>query len=138
MVQRPLPFEDFVRQYQLGQELLTQYIAPEILDQLKSILPDVVGWGTSLHMDQLQQRRSLTMEKELAVYQEHLKNWDRDARTQLELAFADKTMTGFVKSRREDQEREIETILSQSSQYYKDLMSLNQEAYLKILAVFIN
>jgi SNF2 family DNA or RNA helicase len=137
MVKKPLPFEDFVRDYQLQGELLTQYVAPETLEQLKRILPEVVSWGTSLHMDQLQQRKSLEMEKDLAVYQEHLKNWDREARTQLELAFADKTLTGFVKSRREDQEREIETILSQSSQYYKDLMSLNHEAYLKILAVFV-
>jgi ERCC4-related helicase len=138
MVRKPLPLEEFAREYRLSGELLTQHVAPETLDQLKKILPDVVSWGTTLHMDQLQQRRSLEMEKDLAVYQKHLDHWNRQARAQLEMDFADKTLTGFVKSRREDQEREIETILSQSSQYYKDLMSLNHEAYLKILAVFVN
>lgn len=48
----------------------------------------------------------------------------------------DKVMTGFVKRRFEDRELEIKTILEKSSQYYKDLTSLNKDAYLKVISVF--
>lgn len=37
-----------------------------------------------------------------------------------------------------DKEIEIETILNRSSQYFKDLTSLNSVPYLKVLAVFYN
>jgi len=43
-----------------------------------------------------------------------------------------------VKRRRRDKEIEIETILNRSSQYFKDLTSLNSVPYLKVLAVFYN
>lgn len=38
----------------------------------------------------------------------------------------------------EEHQREIETIVSTSSQYFKNLTSLQCEAHLKILAVFYN
>jgi hypothetical protein len=89
-------------------------------------------------MKQLQQIKELQMEKQLAVYQEKLKNWERSAKEQFQIAFADRPITGFIKRRMEDEERYVETILSQSSQYYKDLNSLNNEAHLKVIAVFYN
>ena len=101
-------------------------------------MPDVVDFATGTHMSQIQQKKQLEMEKNLAVYQEKLKNWERLAKHQLEVDFADKTMTGFIKRRMEDKELEIESITSKSSQYYKDLTSLNQDPYLKVISVFYN
>lgn len=138
MIEKPLSFTRFAERFRLDLELQTQHISDELLMQLQGILPDVVQWGTEMHMHQLQQRKAADMDKKLAVYSEHLKHWNRGARDQLEFDFADKTLTGFVKRRYEDQEREIETIVSTSSQYFKDLTSLNHDAYLKILAVFVN
>jgi len=91
-----------------------------------------------MYMQQFQERKGMQMEKDLAVYEEHLKNWRKDAQDQLELDFAEQNMSGFVKSRRDKEQREIETILSTSSQYYKDLTSLEQEPYLKVVSVFFN
>ena len=39
---------------------------------------------------------------------------------------------------KDNKQREIETILSSSSQYFQDLTSLQGEPYLKIIAVFYN
>jgi hypothetical protein len=56
----------------------------------------------------------------------------------MELDFGGQAMTGFIKSRHDKEQREIQTILSTSSQYYKDLTSLDQEPYLKVVSVFFN
>lgn len=78
------------------------------------------------------------MEKDLAVYEERIKNWKDSKEAQLNLEFGDEAPTGFIKKRRKDKEIEIETIHSRSSQYFKDLTSLSGKAYLKVLAVFFN
>jgi hypothetical protein len=54
----------------------------------------------------------------------------------MQLEFGDKPDVGFVKRRRENKEFEIKTILHNSSRYFKDLTSLNGDAYLKVLAIF--
>jgi hypothetical protein len=57
---------------------------------------------------------------------------------QLELDFSDKTITPFFSGKKDSQKREIETILSSTSQYNKNITSLQGDAYLKVLAVFFN
>ncbi|MBN7811500.1 DEAD/DEAH box helicase [Algoriphagus sp. H41] len=135
---QPVPLQDFIRQFDINKTLLTQQIESEDLETLSEMLIDVVDFATSMHMDQKQQIKQIEMEKELAVYQEKLKNWEKSAKEQFQIAFADRPITGFIKRRMEDEERYVETIMSKSSQYYKDLNSLNNEAHLKVIAVFYN
>jgi len=135
---QPIPLEDFISQFEINKPLLTQQIDSEPLETLSEMLTMVIVFAKELHMKQLQQIKELQMEKQLAVYQEKLKNWERSAKEQFHISFADKAITGFIKRRMEDEERYVETILSQSSQYYKDLNSLNNEAHLKVIAVFYN
>jgi hypothetical protein len=54
------------------------------------------------------------------------------------LDFSDKTITPFFSGKKDSKKREIETILSSTSQYNKDMTSLQGDAYLKVLAVFYN
>lgn len=136
--ERPLPFEDFMQQYNLKDDLYTLDIPSEDIEQLQAILPDTIDFAHQLHMDQEQQKLQFEMEKKLAVYEEKLKNWYQSKQQQMELEFADKSITGFVKKRMQDKEYEIETILNNSSQYFKDLTSLNGNPYLKVVAVFYN
>jgi SNF2 family DNA or RNA helicase len=135
---QPIGLGDFIGQFEINKVLLTQQIEQEHLDMLSEMLPDVIDFANEWRMRDLQTRKSLEMEKQLAVYQEKLKNWEKSAKEQFQIAFADKPITGFIKRRMEDEERYVETILSQSSQYYKDLNSLNNEAHLKVIAVFFN
>ncbi|MCH7396736.1 DEAD/DEAH box helicase [Belliella sp. DSM 107340] len=135
---QPLSLRDFISQFEVNQTLLTQYIDQEHLDTLTEMLPDVIDFAKLMHMDQKQQIKQLEMEKQLAVYQEKLKNWEKSAQDHLELTFADVPQTGFIRRRKEDEIRYVETIFSQSSQYFKDLNSLNNEAHLKVIAAFYN
>ncbi|MGD9556711.1 MAG: helicase-related protein [Mangrovibacterium sp.] len=135
---QPIALSKFVEQFQLNKELITQTIEPTMLDQFKVLLPEVVEFAREMYMRQIQMLKELEAEKELAVYQEKLKNWGRQAKDQLQADFGDKIQTGFIKRRFEDKEHEIETIISESSRFYQDLTSLNKDAYLKIISVFYN
>ncbi len=89
-------------------------------------------------MQQQQQREALRREGQLTRYQQHLDRWRADATRQLQVDFGDETTSGFRKVQRDKSEREITTILDQSGQYYRDLSSLKNDSYLRILAVFYN
>jgi len=135
---KPIEIREFIDTYKINNDLLTMNIEEDALNSLKRQLPDVISFATELYMHQIQQLMKVEMEKKSAVYEEKLKNWNQGANEQLQLDFADKALTGFVKRRFEDRELEIKTILEQSSQYFKDLTSLNQDAYLKVISIFYN
>jgi hypothetical protein len=138
LAEKPVRLQDFVTRFGINEPLQTQSVSDFETKALEDLLPNVIDWATELYMFQIQQRKSLEMERDQKVYEEKLKNWERNAKDQLEINFSDKTMTGFVKRRYQDQERDIETIISSSSQYYRDMASLNQDAYLKVISVFFN
>lgn len=138
LADRPMKFADFLKEHQINKELYTVEITDEEIKQLEILLPHAIRFAHQLHMDQQQQKLQLEMEKEMAVYEEKMRSWKRSKEHQMEIEFGDKPEYGFVKRRRRDKEIEIETILNRSSQYFKDLTSLNSVPYLKILAVFYN
>lgn len=135
---KPQSLKDFIDKYEINKTMLTQQIEKEHLEILSEMLVDVIDFSKEMHMRQLQMRKELEMEKQLAVYQEKLRNWEKSAKDHLEIAFAEAPQNGFIKRRLEDEERYVETIISKSSQYYKDLNSLNNDAHLKVIAVFYN
>ena len=138
LADRPMKFADFLKEHQINKELYTVEITDEEIKQLEVLLPDAIKFAHQLHMDQQQQKPQLKMEKVMAVNEEKMRSWKRSKEHQMEIEFGDKPEYGFVKRRRRDKEIEIETILNRSSQYFKDLTSLNSVPYLKVLAVFYN
>ena len=46
--------------------------------------------------------------------------------------------TNFMKNKKEKELDEINTIVADSSQYIKNVLALDQEAYIKVMAVFFN
>jgi len=135
---QPVPFEKFQEDYALSKELYTQDIPKKELQQLKEILPEVIQYAKSLHMDREMDKLKHDMSLELAVYKEKMNNWQKSKSRQLELDFGDQPAHGILKNRKANQAHYIQTILDQSSRYFKDLTSLNSDAYLKVLAVFYN
>lgn len=135
---KPVILSEFISKFGLLQEQSTMSIPDSDIQILQELLADAIDFGSQLYMYQQQQLKQAEMEKMYAVYQEKLKNWERVAKNQMTLDFEDKAMTGFAKRKFEDRELEIKTIINQSSQYYKDLTSLNQDAYLKVVSVFYN
>ncbi len=138
LIRRPEKLADFVANQGISEQLHTQAISQEELTALKKLLPDVVSFGQEMYMQQIQQKQGLEMEQKRQAYTQQLQNWEKEARGQLELQFAESPATGFIRRRMEDKELEIETIVSNSSQYYHDLTSLDQDPYLKVIAVFFN
>jgi hypothetical protein len=78
------------------------------------------------------------MEQKMSTYQSKLEKWHAEALQQLEIDFSERSVGNFWSRIRDSKQREIETILSNSSQYYQDLTSLQGDPFLKVLAVFYN
>jgi len=73
-----------------------------------------------------------------AKYEDHLNKWKANSLEQLELHFEEVADTVFSRKKREREKEEIQTIADSSSQYMKDMVALDQEAYIKVMAVFFN
>ena len=133
----PIHLIDFITEYKLYETLLTESIVETDLAALDNTLSKAVNAITS-YMSNEQKMLEMKMESKLEEYEEKLTSWKNDALEQLELDFHDKTITPFFSGKKDSKKREIETILSSTSQYNKNLTSLQGEAYLKTLAVFYN
>jgi len=133
----PFVLADFIEEYQLKSQLYTEEIPDVELNQLKEILPDAVQWATH-HMIEEQQRLEEKMEEKLEEYQGKIEKWHTEAMAQLEIDFSERAESNFWARIKDSKQREIETILSDSSQFYKNLTSLQGEPFLKVLAVFYN
>ena len=134
---KPIHLIDFITEFKLQETMHTESISDADLAALQQILPKAVATVTS-YMSSEQKELESKMETKLNDYQQKLSNWKNEALDQLELDFSDKTITSFFAGKKDSKKREIETILSSTSQYNKDMTSLQGEAYLKVLAVFFN
>ncbi|MFL5766099.1 MAG: helicase-related protein [Bacteroidia bacterium] len=128
---------DFIEEFKLRETLYTESISEEELKNLQAILPDAVQWG-SHHMQEEQQNLEGEMEQKLDDYKTKIENWHKAALEQLEIDFNEKVGGNYWSRIKDNRQREIETILSDSSQFYQNLTSLHGESYLKVLAVFFN
>lgn len=128
---------DFIAEFKLNDTLYTEEILETDISNLKSILSDAVDWAQS-HMQEEQQRLEEKMEIKLKDYERKIEKWHYEAIQQLEIDFSDKTTGSFWSRIKDSRQREIETILSETSQFHRNLTSLHGESYLKVLAVFYN
>ena len=89
-------------------------------------------------MEKEQRMLESRMELKMSEYKTKIDKWRADALDQLEIEFSERSTGNFWARIKDSRHREIETILCTSSQYFKDLTSLQGEAYLKLLAIFYN
>lgn len=133
----PFHLIDFINEFKLQETMHTENISENDLAALHKLLVRAVTSVTS-YMSTEQKQLEVKMETKLNEYEQKLANWKNDALEQLELDFSDKTITPFFSGKKDSKKREIETILSSTSQYNKNMTSLQGDAYLKVLAVFFN
>lgn len=138
LTQKPKLFSDFVSEFKLTETIYTELIQENHLAHLQKILPDVIDRAQMLYMAPHQDELQRKMYLELSAYQEHLSKWEAGALQQLELEFEGKGETIFLKTKKDNTFKEIATILNSSSRFFKNLTSLQNEAFLKVLAVFYN
>jgi len=133
----PFHLIDFINEFKLQETILTENISGNDLAALNNLLVKAVSSVTSF-MSSEQKQLEVKMGTKLNEYEQKLTNWKNDALEQLEMDFSDKTITPFFSGKKDSKKREIETILSSTSQYHKNMTSLQGDAYLKVLAVFFN
>ena len=133
----PFHLFNFINEFKLSETIHTESISDDDLYALQQNLINAVASVTS-HMNTEQKQLEIKMENKLHAYQQKLTDWKNEAMIQLELDFSEKTITPFFAGKKDSKKREIETILSSTSQYNKDITSLQGDAYLKVLAVFFN
>jgi SNF2 family DNA or RNA helicase len=137
VIRNTFGLHDFINEFKLRDTLYTESISDEEVSNLGTILTDAVHWAMH-HMQEEQQSLEEKMEEKLGTYKAKIEQWHTAALQQLELDFGDRSGGNFWARIKDSRQREIETILSTSSQYYKDLTSLQGDPYLKVLAVFYN
>lgn len=137
ILRKTFSLSNFIDEFKMRETMHTETISEEEIANLQIILPDAVQWA-SHHMQEEQQKLEGKMEKKLEDYKTKIENWHKAALEQLELDFSERVGGNYWSSIKDNRQREIETILSTSSQYYNDLTSLHGEPYLKVLAVFYN
>ena len=133
----PFHLINFINEFKLCETIHTESISENDLYALEQNLIKAVASVTG-HMNSEQKELETKMENKLHAYQEKLTDWKNEAMIQLELNYSEKTITPFFAGKKDSKKREIETILSSTSQYNKDMTSLQGDAYLKVLAVFFN
>lgn len=138
LLERPTALQTFVKENDLHENLYTERIEKRELESLSNTLKDAIDYANSMHMLQQQQILQAQMEEKQNHYKEQLKAWKQDSDAQIELEFADKAESGFLRIRKKDRIDEVETILSEKSRFFTDMTQLNNDAYLKLLAVFYN
>lgn len=140
---KPLPdmdsfkLDEFITRFGINETLYNQKITEEELGVLNKHLKTAVSHAKSVVMLFEMNKLQIDMRSTLNDYEGKLNQWKKASMAQMELEFENQH-TFQVLSRKEKIAREIETILSQRSQYVQNLTSLNNEPYLKVIAVFYN
>lgn len=129
---------DFIQKFSLDDTLYNEEIKDVDLQILHKKLPVVIEFAKSERMKENQEHLKQTMGKKWVNYTDQLSKWKSNSLKQLEIDYQDVTETVFAKKKREKRAEEIETIADRSSQYMKDMLALDQEAYVKVMAVFYN
>jgi SNF2 family DNA or RNA helicase len=133
-----LPIVEFLETYKLQEELYDEQITTEELENLHVNLPIAVEFAQHKHMKSLQGKLSASMFDEMVKQEEKILKWQAASLKQLEVKFENTADTNFMKNKKEKELNEINTIVADSSQYIKNVLALDQEAYIKVMAVFFN
>ena len=133
-----LGIADFIEKFKLNNELFTEAISDDELDTLHSNLPKVIDYAQDVQMKKEQDTLINLMLDKASKYEKHLNKWKAASLEQMELRFEETANSVFSRKKKEKQEQEIQTIADSSSQYMKDMVALDQDAYIKVMAVFFN
>jgi SNF2 family DNA or RNA helicase len=137
IVSNPLKLSQFIQDFKLRERLHTENIDESALQKLSQLLGNAIDTAHDF-MNTEQNELISAMKEKLSEYDSKLQDWQVTAQQQLDIDFSDASQTGYSSRMKKAKENEISTIVNESSQYIKDMTSLQGKPYLKVLAVFYN
>jgi ERCC4-related helicase len=132
---RAMPLRDFISGFGIDGPLLNLPIDEADLAHLTGLIPDMLEIAGS-HMLEMRWRREREMDDRLEAYRRRIDEWGETARRQVEAEFEGQLLSSFREGRRTRALVDIDEIRERTSQYNRDLHSLQGEPYYRILAVF--
>jgi len=143
MAEKFLDIDDYIQEYKLNEKLIAYQTTDQELEQLQNHIGDAV---TVLNeaLNDLQNKFQYKMKIQLENYQKLLDEWEIKSKKQPSLFDTGEEIETVViqnnlfKNKKEKIIKTIDTIKSKKSQFYKNMLSLNNDPYLKLLAVFYN
>jgi len=130
-------FDDFVSNYRLFDDLPTLEIENVHLEILQSMLPDAVISAKNLYTMSLQGNLQDEVEDKLNAYEDKLKKWLMNSERQLEIQFGTEDF-GTARSHKDKRKKDIDYVHQQTKEFYETFFQLENEPYLRLLAVFYN
>jgi len=136
LVEQPLSFDAFLQRFKLFEKLHSHNIEDEVLLSLNNTLVDAITFAYTLYMEDKQAQVQDQMRTLKDKYDEELSSWYQQSSDQLKILFPQEKPTGIIRGIKDNYQREMTTILDEKSQYYKNMASLDNKAFLQLLAIF--
>lgn len=133
-----LPLPEFISRFRLNETLYTAEIQDDHLQALQENLEDAVLFAQNVYLKRLRDEKTLQMEEQMDYYRERVRNWQKDRNRQLDLKLLDQGQNTFVRRRIEKEKREVTALYEQSSSFFNDYLTLKEDSFLKLMAVFYN
>lgn len=130
-------FDDFISRYRLFDDLPVLEIENAHMEILQSMLPDAVKAAKNLYTMSLQGNLQDEVEDKLNEYETKLNKWLMNSERQLEMQFGVEE-AGVVRSHKEKRKKDIDYVHQQTKEFYETFFQLENEPYLRLLAVFYN
>ena len=130
-------FEEFLNQYRLKDTLPELETSEKQLQKIKGLLPEAVKSAKQIYDLKIQGDLEDEMEDKLERYQKKLNDWLSASERQMEIKFGDEKNGGgsFYKKKRQS---EVNYVKNQMDAFYNEYFQLENEPFLRVLAVFYN
>lgn len=130
-------FEEFLNLYRLKDTLPELETTEEQLGKIKGLLSEAVISAKQIYDLKIQGDLEDEMEDKLERYQKKLNDWLSESERQMDIKFGDEEVGGgsFHKKKRKS---EVNYVKNQMDAFYKEYFQLENEPFLRVLAVFYN